>query len=81
MVFFLTLDFFLKRKKKCRPKFKKAIAIRTFLKTNSKIDINDERISLMMGKKCHLVIYPINKKKGAKSSLYCKSEKIRSEQY
>ena len=50
-------------KKKNEPKFKKAIAIRTFLKTNSKIDINDERISLMMGKKCHLVIYPINKKK------------------
>ncbi len=54
-----TRSFF--EKKKNKPEFKKAIAIRTILKSKSKLNINDERISIMMGKNCHLVIYPINK--------------------
>ncbi len=56
-----TRSFF--EKKKNEPKFKKAIAVRKILKAKLELDINDEKISLMMGKKCHLVLYPINKKK------------------
>ena len=44
-------------------KFKKAIAIRTILQTKSDLKIDNEKISLMMGKNCHLVIYPFNKDK------------------
>ena len=44
-------------------KFKKAVAVRTILKSKSELGIDDEKISLMMGKHCHVVIYPINKKK------------------
>ena len=47
--------------KKNEPKFKKATALRTILKSKSELNIDEERISLMMGKNCHLVIYPINK--------------------
>ena len=47
--------------KKNKPKFQKAIAVRTILKSKSELNISEERISLMMGKNCHLVIYPINK--------------------
>ena len=54
-MFSSTRSFFEKRKNE--PKFKKAIALRKILKLN----IDKERISLMMGKNCHLVIYPINK--------------------
>ena len=50
-------------KKKNRPVFKKAIAIRTILKSVSKLNIDQSKISLLMGKDCHLVIYPINKNK------------------
>ena len=50
-------------KKKNEPKFKKAVAIRTVLKSKSELNIDDEKISLLMGKNCHLVIYPINKNK------------------
>ena len=49
--------------KKNEPKFKKAIAIRTILKTKSGLKIDEERISLLMGKNCHVVIYPLNKNK------------------
>ena len=61
MVFFLIPGLFLKRKK--RAKFKKAIAIKTILQTKSDLKIDNEKISLMMGKNCHLVIYPLNKDK------------------
>ena len=60
-VFSNTRSFF--EKKKNEPKFKKAIAVRTILKTKSELKIDDERISLMMGKNCHIVIYPLNQKK------------------
>ncbi len=50
-------------KKKNKPVFKNAIAIRTILKSISGLEIDQSKVSLMMGKNCHLVIYPINKKK------------------
>ena len=60
-IFSNTKSFF--EKKKNKPKFKKAIALRTILKSKHELDINEDRISLFMGKNCHLVIYPINKNK------------------
>ena len=54
-----TRSFF--EKKKNTPKFKKATVIRTILNSKSELNIDIERISLMMGKKCHLVAYPVNK--------------------
>ena len=60
-IFSNTKSFF--EKKKNEPEFKKAIAIRTILKTKSELKIDDEKISLMMGKNCHIVIYPLNKNK------------------
>ena len=60
-IFSNTRTFF--EKKKNEPKFKKAIAIRTILKSKSELNIDEEKISLMMGKNCHIVIYPINKNK------------------
>ncbi len=60
-IFSNTRSFF--EKKKNEPKFKKAIAIRTILKKKSNLKIDKEKISLMMGKNCHIVIYPINKDK------------------
>ena len=39
------------------------MAVRTILKSKSGLDIDDEKITLMMGKDCHIVIYPINKNK------------------
>ena len=60
-IFSNTRSFF--KKKKNEPKFKKAVAIRTVLKSKSELNIDDEKISLLMGKNCHLVIYPINKNK------------------
>mgnify|MGYP001193338039 CR=1 FL=1 len=60
-IFSNTRSFF--EKKKNEPIFKKAVAIRTILKSKSELNIDEDKISLMMGKKCHLVIYPINKKK------------------
>ena len=62
MVFFQTQDLFLKRKKN-EPKFKKAIALRIILKTKYDLNIDEEKISLMMGKNCHIVIYPVNQNK------------------
>ena len=60
-IFSNTRTFF--EKKKNEPKFKKAIAIRTILKSKSELSIDEEKISLMMGKNCHIVIYPFNKNK------------------
>ena len=60
-IFSNTRSFF--EKKKNEPKFKKAIAVRTILKTKSELKIDDEKISLLMGKNCHIVIYPLNKNK------------------
>ena len=60
-IFSNTRSFF--EKKKNEPKFKKAVAIRKILKSKSDLMIDEENISLMMGKNCHVVIYPINKKK------------------
>ena len=60
-IFSNTRSFF--EKKKNEPKFKKAVAIRSILKSKSELNIDAEKISLMMGKKCHVVIYPVNKNK------------------
>ena len=60
-VFFQILVRSLKRKNK--PIFKNAIAVRRILKSTSELNIDQSKISLMMGKNCHLVIYPINKRK------------------
>ncbi len=60
-IFSNTKTFF--ERKKNKPKFKKAIAIRTILKSKLNLNINENRVSLMMGKNCHLVIYPINMNK------------------
>lgn len=56
-----TRSFF--EKNKNEPKFRNAIAIRKILKSKSDLDIDEEKISLMLGKNCHVIIYPINKKK------------------
>ena len=58
-IFSNTRSFF--EKKKNEPKFKKAIALRAILKSKSELNIDEKRISLIMGKGCHLVVYPINK--------------------
>ena len=60
-IFSNTRTFF--EKKKNNPIFKNAIAIRTILKSTKGLAINQSNVSLMMGKNCHLVIYPINKKR------------------
>ncbi len=60
-IFSNTRTFF--EKKKIVPKFRKATAIRTILKSGSELNIDVNRISLMLGKNCHLVIYPFNKNK------------------
>ncbi len=60
-IFSNTRSFF--EKKKNEPKFKKAVAVRTIIKTKSELKIDEEKISLLMGKNCHIVIYPLNKNK------------------
>ena len=60
-IFSNTRSFF--EKKKNKPIFKNAIAVRRILKSTSELNIDQSKISLMMGKNCHLVIYPINKRK------------------
>jgi len=60
-IFSNTRSFF--EKKKNKPKFKKAVALRIILKTKSELNIDEEKISLMMGKNCHIVIYPVNQNK------------------
>ena len=57
-IFSNTRSFF--EKKKSSPKFQKAIAIRTILNSKNDLDINNNNISLIMGKDCHFVVYPIN---------------------
>lgn len=60
-IFSNTKSFF--EKKKNEPKYKKALAIRSILKSKSALNINEKNISLMLGSNTHIVIYPINKKK------------------
>ena len=60
-IFSNTRTFF--EKKKNEPKFKKAFAVRTILKSKSELSIDEEKISLMMGKNCHVVVYPVNRNK------------------
>ena len=60
-IFSSTRSFF--EKKKMEPKFKKAVAARVILNLNSDFNINEENISLMLGSRSHIVLYPINKKK------------------
>ena len=60
-IFSNTRSFF--EKKKNEPKFQKAIAIRKIITSKSELKIDEEKISIIMGKNCHLVVYPINKKK------------------
>ena len=55
-----TRSFF--EKKKNKPKYKKALAIRIILKPDIKLNINQQNISLLMGDNTHIVLYPINKK-------------------
>ncbi len=60
-IFSNTRTFF--EKKKNKPVFKNAIAIRAIIKSTTGLNIDQSKINLMMGKNCHLVIYPINKNK------------------
>ncbi len=60
-IFSNTKSFF--EKKKVKPKFKKAIAVRVILNSKYELNINEENISLMFGSNSHVVLYPINKKK------------------
>ena len=60
-IFSNTRSFF--EKKKNEPKFKKAIAVRVILKSKSELNISNENISLMLGDKSHIVLYPINQKR------------------
>jgi len=60
-IFSGTKSFF--EKKKNKPKYKKALAIRAILKSKSELKINEQNISLMLGSNTHIVLYPINKKK------------------
>ena len=58
-IFSNTRNFF--EKKKNEPKFRNAVAIRSLLKSKFELAINEKRINLMLGKECHLAIYPVNK--------------------
>ncbi len=58
-IFSNTRSFF--EKKKNKPKFKKALAVRKILKSKTELNINEKNVSLMMGNNCHMVVYPINK--------------------
>ena len=60
-IFSNTRSFF--ESKKNEPRYKKAVAVRTILNSKSELKIDEEKISLMMGKNCHIVVYPVNKKK------------------
>jgi salicylate hydroxylase len=60
-IFSNTKSFF--EKKKNEPKYRKALVIRSILKSKSALNINEKNISLMLGGNTHIVIYPINKKK------------------
>ena len=60
-IFSSTKSFF--EKKKNKPKYKKALAVRVILKSKSELNINEQNISLMLGSNTHIVLYPVNKKK------------------
>ena len=60
-IFSNTRSFFEKRKN--IPKFRNAIALRTIHKSKTEFNIDLEKISLIMGKNCHVVVYPLNKNK------------------
>ena len=60
-IFSSTRSFF--ERKKMEPKFKKAVAVRVILSLKSNFNINEENISLLLGSRSHIVLYPINKKK------------------
>ena len=60
-IFSNTRSFFEKKKNKLE--YKKALAVRVILKSKSKLNINEQNISLMLGSNSHIVLYPINKKK------------------
>ena len=53
-IFSNTRSFF--ERKKNEPRFKKAVAVRTILNSKSDLNIDEEKISLMMGNNCHIVI-------------------------
>ena len=57
-IFSNTRSFF--EKGSLKPKFQKAIAIRTILKSKHKLNIDEKNINLLMGSNAHLVFYPIN---------------------
>jgi len=59
-IFSNTRSFF--EKDNYKPKFQKAIAIRTILKSKHKLNIDEKNINLFMGSNTHLVVYPINNK-------------------
>ena len=59
-IFSNTRSFFERRKNK--PKFQNAIAIRTIFKSNSNLNIDEKNINIIMGSNTHLVIYPMNNK-------------------
>ena len=50
-------------KKKNEPKFKRAVAIRTILKSKSELKIDEEKISLMMGKNATLLFIQLKKQR------------------
>jgi len=59
-IFSNTKSFF--EKKKSKPSFKKAVAVRLILNKKYNLNIDLKNISLFMGSNLHLAIYPINKK-------------------
>ena len=60
-IFSNTRTFF--ESKKNEPIFNNALAIRSILKSNKGLLIDENSINLLMGSRSHIVIYPINKKK------------------
>tara|TARA_B100001029_G_C15001851_1_gene418581 strand:- start:138 stop:1184 length:1047 start_codon:yes stop_codon:yes gene_type:complete len=76
-IFSNTRSFF--EKKKINPVFKKAIAVRSILKSKNELKINEENISLFMGSNTHLVLYPINKKNEINLTCIIRNKKYISE--
>ena len=50
-------------KKIIKPNYHGAIAVRTQIKTQDVLNINKNNISIIMGSKAHMVLYPINHKR------------------
>ena len=73
-VFSNTRSFFENNKNK--PKFKKAIVLRTILKSTNNINIDKKNINLLMGSNTHLVIYPVNSKKDLNLVCIVREKKI-----